>query len=89
MITIRLFKKFNISCIAFSKRDKVLEDFSKSFPEDRGILRGNTDAETPPESCPSFLDSRDSKPLPASQTLYTHVQTSALTGCKEKLLKSF
>ncbi|CAH3191311.1 unnamed protein product, partial [Porites evermanni] len=57
--TIRLFKKFNISCIAFSKRDKVLEDFSKSFLEHRGILRGNTDAETPPESCPSFLDSRD------------------------------
>ena len=71
--TIRLFKKFNISCIPFSKRDKVLEDFSKSFLEHRGILRGTTDDKTPPESCPSFIDSRDRKPLPALQTLYTHV----------------
>ena len=57
--TIRLFEKFDISCIAFSKRDNVLEDFSPNFLELRGIVRGNTDDKTPPESCLSFLDSRD------------------------------
>ena len=59
--TMDLFKKFDISCIAFSKRDKVLEDFSENFRRLRGIVRGNTDDKTPPESCPSFLDSRDRK----------------------------
>ena len=59
--TMDLFKKFDISCIAFSKRDKVLEDFSTNFRELRGIVRGNTDDKTPPKNCPSFLDSRDRK----------------------------
>ena len=56
-----LFEKFDISCIAFGKRDKVLEDFNPNFRELRGIVRGNTDDKTPPESCLSFLDSRDRK----------------------------
>ena len=59
--TMSLFKKFDISCIAFSKRDKVLEDFSPNFLGLRGIVRGDTDDKTPPERCPSFLDSRDHK----------------------------
>ena len=57
--TMSLFEKFDISCIAFSKRDKVLDDFSANFLGLRGIVRGNTDDKTPPESCLSFLDSRD------------------------------
>ena len=60
--TIRLFKKFDISCIAFSKGDKVLEDFSPNFLGRRGIVRRDTDDKTPPESLlRSFLDSRDRK----------------------------
>ena len=58
-----LFKKFDISCIAFSKRDKVLEDFSPNFLGLRGIVRGCTGDKTPPEGCPSFLDSRDASKL--------------------------
>lgn len=57
--TIKLFKKFDITCIAFDKRDLVLQDFSQSFLEDHGIVKGSTDKETPPEQCPRFLDSRD------------------------------
>ena len=57
--TIELFKKFDITCIAFDKRDLVLKDFSQSFLEDHGIVKGSTDKETPPEQCPRFLDSRD------------------------------
>jgi len=59
--TIRLFEKFDISCIAFSKRDKVEDDFNKNFFENRGIVRGGTDHKKPPESCLSFIDSRDRK----------------------------
>lgn len=59
--TMSLFEKFDISCIAFSKRDKVLEDFSPNFLGLRGIVRGCTVDKTPPEGCPSFLDSRDRK----------------------------
>ena len=59
--TIRLFEKFDISCIAFSKRDKVVEDFNENFFEHRGIVRGGTDHKKPPESCLSFTDSRDRK----------------------------
>ena len=59
--TMSLFEKFDISCIAFSKRDKVLKDFNPNFLGLRGIVRGDTDDKTPPERCPSFLDSRDRK----------------------------
>ena len=59
--TIRLFEKFDISCIAFSKRDKVEEDFNENFFGRLGIFRGDTKHKTPPESCLSFIDSRDSQ----------------------------
>lgn len=59
--TIRLFEKFDISCIAFSKRKKVEEDFNDNFIKNRGIVRGGTDHKKTPESYLSFIDSRDRK----------------------------
>ena len=56
-----LIEKFDITCIAFGKRKKVLEDFHDFFLEKRGILRGST-VEEIPEECPCFVDSRDRGP---------------------------
>ena len=54
--SIDLFEKFDITCMAFGKRKKVLYDFSRDFLNKYGIGLGSTDRETTPGECKFFLD---------------------------------
>ena len=59
--TIELFKSRDITCTAFGRRDLILEDFNLEVLTTRGINRGGTNTEKPPEECPYFLSSKDCK----------------------------
>ena len=57
--SIDLFEKFDITCMAFSRRKEVLDDFSRDSLNKYGIGLRSTDRETTPEECTFFLDSED------------------------------
>lgn len=59
--TIELFKSHDITCTAFGRRELILEDSIVDILTKRGINRGGTNTEKPPEECPSFLSSEDCK----------------------------
>ena len=61
--SIELFEKFDITCVAFGKRDEVLWDFSAFFLTDRKIVQGSTVPQTSLQEYLYFLDSRDIKHL--------------------------
>ena len=61
--SIKLFKKFDITCVPFGRRGEVLEDFSQDFLTKRKIVQGGTVEQTPIESYQYFLDSRDKRHL--------------------------
>ena len=58
--SIELFKKFDITCVPFGRRDEVLEDFNMPvFLERRKILEGSTVVQTSTKPNQYFLDSKD------------------------------
>ena len=58
--SIELFKKFDITCVPFGRRDEVLEDFNVAdFLEKRKILEGSTVVQTSINCEQYFLDSKD------------------------------
>ena len=60
--SIELFKKFDITCVPFGRRDEVLEDFNMPvFLTKRKIIivEGSTVAQTSVEPNQYFLDCRD------------------------------
>ena len=61
--SIKLFKKFDITCVPFGRRGEVLEDFSKDFLTNRKIVQGSTVEQTPTEPHQYFLDCRDKRHL--------------------------
>ena len=70
--SIDLFRKMGITCTAFGKRKKVLDDFSDTFLEDYGITKWSTVEEKVPEDCLSFINSRDRETIaqkPATCTM--------------------
>ena len=69
--SIALFKKFDITCVPFGRRDEVLEDFNMpDFLTKRKIVEGSTVAQTPIEHDQYFLDSRDKRHLENCVTKY-------------------
>ena len=61
--SIKLFKKFDITCAPFGRRDEVLEDFSEHFLTTSKIFQGGTVPQTPIKHDQYFLDSRDKRHL--------------------------
>ena len=59
--TIELFERQDITCMAFPRRDLILQDFSLDFLKETGVNRGGTDTDKLPEKCPSFMGSKDRK----------------------------
>ena len=71
--SIDLFRKMGITCTAFGKRKKVLDDFSDNFLEDYGITEGSTVEEKVPEDCLSFINSRDRETIAQKPTTCTTI----------------
>lgn len=61
--TIELFKNHEIgkTCVAFPRRDLILDDFRSDFLTKYSITSGSTEPEKPPMECPSFVHPRDYK----------------------------
>ena len=69
--SIALFKKFDITCVPFGRRDEVLKDFNMpDFLTKRKIVEGSTVGQTPIEHDQYFLDSRDKRHLENCITKY-------------------
>ena len=57
--SIKLFKRFDITCVPFERRDDVLKDFSELFLTKRKIVQGSTVVQTSIICEQYFLDSKD------------------------------